>query len=275
MPGRLIWITGHHTSGKTWLGDYLAQYHGFQHVDGDEIQHLYEAQTDQGDPSLKAPSEGLMSHFADYLMLGKGAGPGELWQPYYNLVMAKAQAIRKADAHADIVIVLVAFAREVRDFIRAFFDEPVVFIALTVAVEDYAKDQISRVKRYLKSNQQSEEEAWKELTSQKPAFCDVPFEGDQSWLKYFSESDGAKGLACFDESDDLAAVIQTKYRTTVPKAVEETLGLTPFVGSVGAGAISLMSCRRLQMYAGERKRLQKLRVDVAVVEATCPAFCGA
>merc|ERR1711920_621135 len=103
-------------------------------------------------------------------------------------------------------------------------------MGLTVAAEDYARDQIPRLKKYVEANQTSEQEVWKNYTnkflSENSELHGAPFDGDQGWLKFYMET-SLTMLNSFQESDDHAAVVQTSCRSKVPRAVEETLGLVP------------------------------------------------
>ena len=257
MPGRLVWLNGNPTAGKTWICDYLAKYHGFLSIDGDEELHLYQAHTDEGDIELKSFTTGFTAHFSEFVLEGKGAGPDELWQPFFDRVLNSTKLLRQANPDADIVVGLAAYPRAVRDFIRARLDEPVKFVALTVSVEAYAIASRARMAEFCKAQSVTDEQAWNMFVSQK--YPDVPYTGEAGWTKHFAEHPDV--ITSFEMSDDHLVVIPTDDREMVAPKAEEALGLTQYAGPIDVDAVSQLNFDRFKAYGEERKRRHELRAD--------------
>lgn len=255
MPGCLVWLNGHPTAGKTWITDYLSKYHDFLNIDGDEELHLYQAHTDEGDVELKSFVSGFTAHFSEYVMEGKGAGPEENWQPFYDRVVDRTNALRQSNPEANIVVGLAAYPRVVRDYIRAKLDEPVDFVALTVNVEMYANSSRARIIKFCETQNMTDEQAWTMFVSQK--YPDVPYTGEDGWTKHYAEHPDI--ITNFEESDDHLVVILSAERELVPSKVEEALALMPYSGVVDAEAISQINYDRFEAYGKERKRRHDLR----------------
>jgi dephospho-CoA kinase len=69
----VVCVIAYSGSGKTFTGDYLAAYHDFAHVDGDDAllnQHL---------PENKRLSDGLVEARFQHWLPGQDA---PVWQPY-------------------------------------------------------------------------------------------------------------------------------------------------------------------------------------------------
>ena len=234
---------------------YVTKYHGFHSIDGDEELHYYQAATDEGDLQLKSIVAGFTTHFSDYVIEGKGAGPGENWQPFFDRVLNRTRSLRQTNPDADIVVGLAAYPRAVRDFIRARLDEPVAFAALTVSVEAYATASRARMAKFCEAQNMTDEQAWNMFVGQK--YPDVAYTGETGWMKHFADHPNI--ITNFEESDDHLVVIPTKERELVPRKVEEALGLTQYSGPIDAESISQLNYSRFKAYAEERKRRHELR----------------
>eukprot|EP00931_Biecheleriopsis_adriatica_P068710 TRINITY_DN42620_c0_g1_i1.p1 TRINITY_DN42620_c0_g1~~TRINITY_DN42620_c0_g1_i1.p1 ORF type:complete len:259 (+),score=33.89 TRINITY_DN42620_c0_g1_i1:38-814(+) len=255
MPGRLVFMNGHPTAGKTWMADYLAKHHGFRHIDGDEELHLYKSDKDEGDIALKSIVAGFQEYFVNYVIDGKGAGPDVNWQPFHERVVQRVQALRKTSPKADIVVGLAIYPRAVRDFIRSRLDEPSEFVALTVSVAEYASAAAARILKFQEAQNLSGEEVWKMFVT--PKHPDLPYPGEDGWIKHYTEHPSS--LVGFEESDDHVAVIPTEKREQVPRNVELALNLVPYSGPIDAEAISQVNYDRFKSYAEERQRRHELR----------------
>lgn len=257
MPGRLVWLNGNPTAGKTWLCDYLAKYHGFLSIDGDEELHLYQAHTDEGDLNLKSITTGFTKHFTDYVLEGKGAGPEELWKPFYERALDRTKKLRQAHPDADISVGLAAYPRAVRDFIRERIKENVSFVALTVSVEAYATASRARMAKFCEAQSMTDEQVWNMFVSVK--YPDVPYTGEAGWMKHFAEHPDI--ITNFEKSDDHLVVIPTSDgdRGMVAPKAEEALGLTHHSGPIDVDAVSQLNFDRFKAYAEERKRRHELR----------------
>jgi len=255
MPGRLVFINGHPTAGKTWMADYLAKYHGFHHIDGDEELHLYDSHKDEGDTALKSIVAGFQEYFVNHVIEGKGAGPEVNWQPFHERVIQRVHALRKTSPEADIVVGLAMYPREVRDFIRSRVDEPAKFIALTVSVAEYATTAAARVMKFGEAQNLTGEEVWKMFVT--PKHPDAPYAGEDGWIKHYTEH--PTSLVGFEESDDHITVIPTKEREQVLQKVEVALNLEPYSGPIDAEVIGQVNYDRFKSYAEERNRRHELR----------------
>lgn len=261
MPGRLVWLNGNPTAGKTWICDYLAKCHGFLSLDGDEELHLYQAHTDEGDAALKSIVTGFTAHFTDYVLEGKGAGPDANWQPFFDRVLDRTKTLRQTNPEVDIAVGLAAYTRTVRDYIRSRLDEPVAFVALTVSLEAYAIASRERMAKFCEAQKVTDEQAWNMFVGQK--YPDVPYDGEVGWAKHFAEHPDV--ITNFEVSDDHLAVIPTDNREAVPRMAEEALGLAQYSGPIDVEAISQVNFDRFKAYAEERQRRHDLRSNAPSV----------
>ena len=81
---KIYWLTGISGAGKTFLGDYLEEYCGFLHVDGDTLLVA------KDEKSMQLASD-LRKSFFEYIFLEKRA-PDELWKPYFRALCEGVRA---------------------------------------------------------------------------------------------------------------------------------------------------------------------------------------
>ena len=270
MSGRVLWLNGHPTAGKTWFGDYLERYHGFIHVDGDQFQLLYDAGSGIGDARYQTEVEGLYAYFE--ALLG-GASTEELTplleaaKPYHQLVVDEA-LIRREKNNSDVVVVMAAYTREVRDVIREMFASggvsDVTFLGLTVTAEENAERALPRIRQFCNANDWTLQQFWEvRLKKLNPNIHN--FEGETTLLKALAQPER---ISKFEASDDHVAIIPTGGdRSLLPGLVEATLGLSPHTGEVHTNELCQKNYDRYAEYAAEKKRRHELRQDPRTDEA--------
>eukprot|EP01050_Picozoa_sp_SAG11_P029244 SAG11_NODE_8156_length_1054_cov_1.082723_1_plen_148_part_00 len=101
---RVTFVTAWSGVGKTTTGDFLGEYCGALHLDGD-------AETREPDHAEKAAATaGLIKTFADFCFKEKAA-PTELWHPYHQrLVDRVLTEPTEADSH--VVVSISVYRRE-------------------------------------------------------------------------------------------------------------------------------------------------------------------
>ena len=115
--GSIIFITALSGTGKTTTGDYLAEYCGVHHLDGDNI--LQHGVADR--PEWEQAAGDITKAIFEYWLKSKPS-PDELWHPYLTIL---CEQIREASRHhGQIVVTWVVYRREVRDFLRASLGAP-------------------------------------------------------------------------------------------------------------------------------------------------------
>jgi gluconate kinase len=161
----IVWLSGNSGSGKTFTGDYLERCAGFKHIDGDE---LYWSTT----PEEKGLFANLVKAF-DFWFEGTPA-PAELWQPYFDTVIARVRAA--AAAHDRVCVSLTVYHRETRDFLRARLPDH-TFIVLRVSAPELIRRARVRFAEYAKARGQPFERAFEEAHGLSAgAFTDADFE---------------------------------------------------------------------------------------------------
>ena len=91
---RVTFVTAWSGVDKTTTGDFLGEYCGARHLDGDDDMRRPSV------PECKAATAGLIEAFSDFWFKEKAA-PVALWHPYYEMLVnrvqvACAEAVRKA-----------------------------------------------------------------------------------------------------------------------------------------------------------------------------------
>jgi hypothetical protein len=107
---------GKPTAGKSWSADFVAKYHGWVHVDGDE-------EIMRSNP---ATYEIWTSAFK-YFELQSGADPDSnthLLQPLLDDLINKTKKLRAEKPDRPVAIALAVTRRAVRDYLRKNMGEP-------------------------------------------------------------------------------------------------------------------------------------------------------
>ena len=148
-------ITAWSGVGKTTTGDFLGEYCGFHHLDGDEDMR-------SPDAGCKEATAGLISSFNDYWFKDKDAPP-ELWHPYYSMLCDKCAAA--AQEHADVVVSISVYRREVRDFLRNRMgalsaDTELVILKLECDVDRVVESAIERLSGFMALSGKTVEDSW-------------------------------------------------------------------------------------------------------------------
>lgn len=162
---RTVWLSGNSGAGKTFTGDYLALCAHFHHIDGDAL--LFST-----DPAERQLFARFVQAFDSWFE--EQPAPRELWEPYYSLQCERVRAALRA--HANVVISLTVYHREVRDFLRAQLPEH-LFVLLRCSREELLRRARVRFAEYARSKSLSFPEAWEQAHGCAPgSFSDAEFE---------------------------------------------------------------------------------------------------
>lgn len=149
---RIIWISGRPTSGKSWVGDFLQEQHGWFHLDGDEQHYL---QPDSEANKLYAQ--------ADYIK-GKGhPAPQELWAPFLTNIYKQALDVMSRIS-SDIVVTRGFHDKVQAEFVRCLFQHSKVsikFVELRVSDEEFVLRYKKRISKQVDMHSLSTEEYWR------------------------------------------------------------------------------------------------------------------
>eukprot|EP01135_Chromosphaera_perkinsii_P003370 Nk52_evm16s241 gene=Nk52_evmTU16s241 len=146
-------IVGYSGAGKTFSGDYLEQFHGVSHVNGDVIMHSKE-------DAYKQLTVGLRAAFDEYWFLSRAAPP-ELWQPYYDELIALVKEAQKDKEH--VCLTFAAYHPETRVYLQERIPG-LVFIVLDMNGEALIARHTERFKKYAEAQGQSIAEAFEKIT---------------------------------------------------------------------------------------------------------------
>lgn len=135
----ILWVTGYPGCGKTTVGDYLAKYAGYVHVDVDDdfmLTRFKDGKPDPDDKILAAYLKSWGDFFSDKTPSSDDFGP------FLELVCNRILSLRKEQigggAHGAKIVVTQGMHRVGRDFVRRRVPE-IVFIGLAASVEKKMK----------------------------------------------------------------------------------------------------------------------------------------
>ena len=152
---RVTFVTAWSGVGKTTTGDFLGEYCGARHLDGDDDMRRPSV------PECKAATAGLIEAFSDFWFKEKAA-PVALWHPYYQMLVNRVQ-VACAEGHPHIVVSISVYRREVRDFLRKRLQiagTSIDFLKLECDVDVVVRGAIGRLEDYLKISGKTVEEHW-------------------------------------------------------------------------------------------------------------------
>ena len=156
----IVWITGRTTAGKTWLGDFLQHYHGWVHVQGDEVMNTSKDST---------MTKNLFAAFEYWFKLKPA--PFELWSEYYKNLCNQVVETVNGKNESNIVVTFATYPRLVRDFlceqIKENTGQDLIFILLEVSEEEYLKRSAIRLKDFVKTSGSTMENFWEKNENMK------------------------------------------------------------------------------------------------------------
>ena len=103
----IVWITGRATAGKTWLYDFLQHYHGWVHVEGDEVMNTSKDST---------ITKNLFAAFEYWFKLKPA--PFEMWSEYFKNRCYQVVEIVNSKKESNVAVTFATYPRLVRDFLR-------------------------------------------------------------------------------------------------------------------------------------------------------------
>ena len=162
----ILWITGYPGCGKTTVGDYLAKYAGYVHVDVDDefmFPRFIDGKPNPEDTILSAYLQSWSDFFAGRVPANEDFGP------FLDLVCDRILSLRneqQLDGGAKIVVTQ-GMHREGRDFVRKLVPE-IFFIGLAASLEKkIERNRIKMERFYPLSTGRSHQEVFEERTGLK------------------------------------------------------------------------------------------------------------
>eukprot|EP00927_Polykrikos_kofoidii_P047567 TRINITY_DN41792_c0_g1_i1.p1 TRINITY_DN41792_c0_g1~~TRINITY_DN41792_c0_g1_i1.p1 ORF type:complete len:304 (+),score=46.00 TRINITY_DN41792_c0_g1_i1:44-913(+) len=266
--GRLIWLSGPPTAGKTWLGDFLAHYHGWLHVDGDADATRFSQGTD--DESLNdrvTKSRRATKEFRDKRV----EPPMELWRPYLEQLCADVGSAVLSNPERDVVVAYTVATAPMWRFVRSellrlLHGRRITVVHLVLPMEESVSRGFKRVEGYCKSSSVTLAQAWQnmvekgmvEIGSEPPSGDDPEAVARELFQRHFARRHekwtfGTEpwSYAPPDTAEgDLEIDTSNGHCDVVPK-IAELLRLEP-VKSVDADLVSKVNYDRLASFKKNR-----------------------
>ena len=152
----IVWITGRTTAGKTWLGDFLQHYHGWVHVESDEVMNTSKDST---------ITKNLFAAFEYWFKLKPA--PFELWSEYYKNLCNQVVEIVNGKNESNIVVTFATYPRLFNEQIKESTEQDLIFILLQVSEEEYLKRSAIRLKDFMKTSGSTMEDFWEKNENMK------------------------------------------------------------------------------------------------------------
>ena len=243
----IIFITALSGTGKTTTGDYLAEYCGVHHLDGDSI--LQRGVTDR--PEWKEAAGDITKALFEHWLKGKPC-PEELWHPYLTILCSQ---IREALRHQrQICVTWVAYRREVRDLLRANLGAGLRFVRLDCEVDVLVRGSLARLEEGLQLSKMTTEQWWK---SEDPAMQNCG--GERTYGEFTFESykqmqleNALNGMVEFgaDELVDTQVIDVSTRDAVALLRVSTALGVTPKSEEIDLHKLKAINTARLkEMFA--------------------------
>ena len=150
----VIFITALSGTGKTTTGDFIAEYCGVHHIDGDNI--VQRGVTDR--PEWEAAAGNITKALFDDWLKHEPC-PEELWHPY--LVILCEQIREAVRVHDRVAVSWVVYRREVRDYLRANLGPGLRFLRLDCETDVLVRGALARLEEGLHLCKMTTEQWWK------------------------------------------------------------------------------------------------------------------
>ena len=247
-PADIIFITALSGTGKTTTGDYLSEYCGVHHVDGDNILHHGVSDRPEWEQAAGDITRALFEHW----MRGEPC-PEELWHPYLAILCAQIKEAQQH--HRRIVVTWVVYRRDVRDFLRQRLGPGLRFLRLDCETDVLVRGAHARLEEGLQMSGMTTEDGWR---SEDPAMQNC---GGQKRYGGFSlesykqmQLDNAlNGMQHFD-TDELSdsQVVDVSTRDTAAfLRVSTALGLVPTTTDIDIAALKAISTSKMRRLFAE------------------------
>jgi gluconate kinase len=148
---RVTFVTAWSGVGKTTTGDFLGEYCGVLHLDGDADMREKEHK------EKVAATAGLIKAFSEFWFKERAA-PADLWHPYFQLLVDRVLATEPEESagqqYPHVVVSFSVYRREVRDFLRERLSGSnlkLEFLKLECDVDVVVRGAIGRLEDYLKT----------------------------------------------------------------------------------------------------------------------------
>lgn len=244
----IIFLTALSGVGKTTTGDYLAEYCGVHHLDGDNILNGSTINPEWVEPAGNI-TNALFGHW-----MKKQPCPEELWHPYMNILCSQIQ--EALEDHKRIVVTFVVYRREVRDFLRDKFGSSLRFVMLECETDILVTGALARLKQGLTMAGMSIEDWWQ---NEDPAmqncggqkkYGDFCFES----YKQMQLENALNGMVEFGSDEKDGQVVDVSSRDTAAfHRVSTALGLVPTTDDVDIDKLKAIATAKMEKYFGAAK----------------------
>ena len=141
--GRVIFITGRSSAGKTTLGAAFKTLDDCIHFDVDQFAYGNDPVIDAGQPIRGSDKEKRSAELREayasacdkgYKALFAGESPPlSVWTPFYSMVLARVKQARAQYGSKHVVVTHSVYLRAVRDYVRDAFAGDVTFVILNTS----------------------------------------------------------------------------------------------------------------------------------------------
>lgn len=245
---RVVLVTAWSGVGKTTTGDYLGQYCGFYHHDGDNIMHKPHV------PECKQPTEDLVKAFREYWFLDKPC-PKDIWQPYVDMLCDQITQLR-ASQDTPIVVTFSVYRREVRDHLRLHLGAGLEFLKLECDVDVVVQAGFERFADFAKTKGITMEQLWEEQQLDNEGI----FNFDNYKSHYISKY--LQGMEPFgDDEADYKITSTTARDQSVFDGINSALSLGPRTAEVDYDMLKAIQTERWKVL---NKNTEKASTDAAL-----------
>jgi gluconate kinase len=244
-PQKFVVIVAYSGSGKTYMGDYLALYHDFAHIDGDMPLH---------DPQHAHVAKTFGQTFKKYWFSGEEAPEAADWQPVYKILCDQAKAA--AETADRVVITQSAYRREARAYIRQELGpDDVLFVQLDVDMDVLITGLFEREAKIFPSYfGRSLEDCWKEGRTPLEEAVEKWGEFGFDSFKKYKQATNIRGYVPVGEDEGQFCVLDGSARDkSVLDGLCKLLGLT-CVAEVDSTKIN--GAQKIRLDAFKKDRLE-------------------
>lgn len=243
LDADIIFMTGLSGAGKTTTGDYLAEYCGLHHIDGDNI--MQRAAIDR--PEWIQVATDMTNAFYTH-WLRKEPCPEGMWQPYMEILCSQVhESLRD---HNPIVVTFAIYRREVRDFLREKLGRQLRFVRLDCDTDVLVAGALARLMDMLKHGGLTVEDWWK---SDHPLNCGGQKKYGDFSLESFKQmqlENNLSGMVDF-EGDELDAQVVdvTSKDSAAFHRVSAALGVSPHSQEVDIDKLKAITTEKMMRLA--------------------------
>lgn len=264
--GKLYWITGRSGAGKTFLSDYLQDYCGFLHIDGDSLLVSTDAQ------SIRLAT-GVYKAFYEHIFLGTRA-PDELWKEYFQHFVRAVKAVVDMDPSRDIVVSFSTYPVYIRDFLRKEFrsiGKEVLFLILNIEEGPCLERMAGRLTAYVEVQGITKEQFW--LATYKEDYSRANFEEKMGHILKGFEPKGINEKQAVQIEIDCSGIEILKSLHSALQAHGDTLPSTCRIEDVNIKKIANRNVERWYAIKAAKERKEAEAKQSERQKQRAVAFC--